>query len=152
MRPHVAVVLVWGNVTVAVPVWWQEGLRDVFLIVLTRAHSFVPVTNLLWGLCSWFVDGDCSWDLFLGQRTGEEKSGWGGVLGRLWVVFPWGGGGGEEDSSGQVLQIGWIQMCVHSTFITRPATRPSCYERGVYTHLYLSDLRRRRRWSKTMLQ
>ena len=24
--------------------------------------------------CTGFVDGDCSWDLSLGQRTGEEES------------------------------------------------------------------------------
>jgi hypothetical protein len=46
---HVTVALVWGNDTVSVPVSWQEGFRDVFLMVITHIHLFVPDTNLLWG-------------------------------------------------------------------------------------------------------
>ena len=49
VRTRVVVVLVWGNVTVAVPVRWKEIFRDVFLMTLTHARLFVPDTNLLWG-------------------------------------------------------------------------------------------------------
>ena len=43
------------------------------LTVLTRDRLFVPVTNPLRGPHSSFVDGDCSGNLPLGQRIGDEE-------------------------------------------------------------------------------
>jgi hypothetical protein len=45
---------------------------------------------------------DCLWDLSLGHRTGDGKFDSETFLGRLWMVFLWGGGEGEEETQGQV--------------------------------------------------
>ena len=57
--------------------------------------------------CTRFVDGDYSWDLSLGQRTGNEEIGRGCFW---WVVDGFslgplsvGGGGGEEETPGHIL-------------------------------------------------
>jgi hypothetical protein len=55
------------------------------MCVLDGANTWsfiVPGTNLLRGPHNWFVDGDCSGNLYLGQRIGDE----GVLIGRhfLW--------------------------------------------------------------------
>jgi hypothetical protein len=45
--------------------------------------------------CTGFTDGDCLWDLSLG-RTGDGKFDGQTFLGRLWMIFLGGSGGGRE--------------------------------------------------------
>ena len=47
------------------------------------------------------MDGDCRWDLSLGQIIGDGKGDGETFLGGLWMVFL-GGQGGEEKTSGHV--------------------------------------------------
>ena len=56
--------------------------RGLFLVL--GVNPFVGVRD------TGFVDGDCPWDLSLGQLTGTEEISWGGLLGGLWMVFLWG--------------------------------------------------------------
>jgi hypothetical protein len=46
--------------------------------------------------CTVFTDGDCLWDLSLGRHTGDGKFDGEVFLGRLWMVFLGGSGGGRE--------------------------------------------------------
>ena len=50
-----------------------------------------------------FTNGDCPGNLSLGQHTGDGKLDGETFFGRTWMFFPWGGGGGEEEATGQVL-------------------------------------------------
>ena len=50
-----------------------------------------------------FTNGDCPGNLSLGQYTGDGKLDGETFLGRTWMFFSWGDGGGEEEVSGQVL-------------------------------------------------
>ncbi len=54
-------------------------------------------------LSTGFMDGDYPGNLSLGQQTGDGKFDGETFLGRTWMFFPWGFGGGEEEASGQVL-------------------------------------------------
>ncbi len=77
--------------------WWeQHPLTSVFLTSLTRGRLFVLDTNPLRGPWNWFVDGDCSGDLSLGQCIGDEEV----LMGRrFWVGCGWfflGGRGGKR--------------------------------------------------------
>jgi hypothetical protein len=57
-----------------VPVWWQEDLRYVFLMMSTHVRLWFLGVNPFEGV-NWtgFVDGDCLWDLSLGWSTGDGK-------------------------------------------------------------------------------
>ncbi len=63
-----------GRSTDVVSVRWWEVLRYVFLTVITRGRLLTLGVNPFAGVhCTGFVDGDCPWDLSLGQRTGNEE-------------------------------------------------------------------------------
>ena len=47
-----------------------------------------------------FMDGDCPGNLSLGRRTGDGKFDGETFLGRTWMFFSWGGGGGEVELQG----------------------------------------------------
>ena len=66
----------------------------------TRVHFQVLGVNPLKGSPG-FTDGDYLWELSLG-RTGDGKFDGETFLGRLWMVFSWGGEGGEEEAPGHV--------------------------------------------------
>jgi hypothetical protein len=68
----------------------------VFSKLLTHGRSLVLGVNPFPGVSCTFVDGDCSWYLFLDQFIGEGKFD-GRVLGRLLMVFLEGGGGEREN-------------------------------------------------------
>jgi hypothetical protein len=82
-------------------VGWKEGLRCVFLTVPVRLWVLggnpLHKSNTVG-----FTDGDCPWNLSLGQHTGD-----GNLMGRhFWVgcgFFSWGDGGGQEETQGQRL-------------------------------------------------
>ena len=48
--------------------------------------------------CTGFTDGDCLWDLSLGQRTGDGKFDGEAFLGGLWMFFLGGVGQGQRKS------------------------------------------------------
>ena len=56
------------------PAQWQEGSKHAFLMASTRGRLLVlgvdPFAEVRY---TGFADGDCLWDLSLGQRTGEGK-------------------------------------------------------------------------------
>jgi hypothetical protein len=61
-----------GRVTVVLSVWWQEGLRSVFLMKLVRVRFRVLGGNPLHGSDTLgFTDGDYPWNLSLGHHTGD---------------------------------------------------------------------------------
>jgi hypothetical protein len=63
-------------------------LRYVFLMEPVRVHLRVLGGNPLQGSDAlWFTDGDCPWNLSLGQLTGDRKFDGETFLGRLWMLF-----------------------------------------------------------------
>jgi hypothetical protein len=95
---------VWcGERLVVVPARWREGFEKRVLDTLTRGRLFVLVTNPLWGLYSWFVNGGCPGNLTLRQTLVMGRSWWETFwIGCGWV-FPRGTGGGEEETPGHGL-------------------------------------------------
>jgi hypothetical protein len=89
----------WGGCwdePVAVPAQWEEGSKCVFLMASTRGRLLVLGGNPLHG--SDALDsrmGACLWDLSLGQHIGDGKLDGETFLGRTWMLFSGGGGGGE---------------------------------------------------------
>ena len=62
------------NEPVAVPAQWQEDSKSAFLMASTRGRLLVlGVDPFAEVRCTGFADGDCLWDLSLGQRTGDGK-------------------------------------------------------------------------------
>jgi hypothetical protein len=74
--------------------WWRQHVR--FLWVL-------GVNPFCRGQCHWIR----GWGLNMGSIPGSVhwwwKIWWGDVLGRLWMFFSWGGGGGEVETPEHVL-------------------------------------------------
>ena len=68
--------------------------------------------------CTLITDGDCPGNLSLGQHTGDGKFDGETFLGRTWMFFSWGEGGGEEETPGQVLLSFFSQDDAH--FQTAP--------------------------------
>jgi hypothetical protein len=105
-RTHVGLCLVWGTIGRC----YRPMVGGIEMCVLDDANTwsltkFVPDTNPLRGPHSSFVDGDCSGNLSLGQRIGDEvvlmgRRFWVGCHGMVFLV----GTGGEEKASGHVQQ------------------------------------------------
>ena len=75
---------------------WQEGSKSAFLMASTRGRLLVlGVDPFAEVRCTGFVDGDCLWDLCLGQRTGDGKFDGETFLGRLLIFFLGGRGRGR---------------------------------------------------------
>ncbi len=97
-RAHVGLRLVWETLGRCFP---HDDMRVLDACSWRRKHVVAYSsrdTNLLWGPHSWFVDGGCSGNLYLGQDIGDEEV----LIGRhFWVgrgCFSWGGGGGRESA------------------------------------------------------
>jgi hypothetical protein len=68
----------------------------VLLTVSARGHLWVLGVNPCSGVhCTWIPDGDCPGNLSLGRHTGDGKSDGETFLGRTWIFFLGGTGGGE---------------------------------------------------------
>ena len=74
MWVRVAVALVWGNVTIVVPVQWQETLESRVLDGTNTRSRIRPGHESSEGSAQLIRRWGLLMDLSLGQRTGEEKS------------------------------------------------------------------------------
>jgi hypothetical protein len=83
-----------------------------------NTHSFVGFgcESFTGVRCTGFTDGDCLWDLSLGQHTGDGKIDGETFLGRLWMVFLDGTGGGRERVRSHFSRVGfrWTTRVLNS--------------------------------------